>query len=435
MLDRSIREPVSAAVRSLARLPGDATWVDTAEGLADLITTLEAVDELAFDTEFHRERTYYPQLALLQIAWEGGAALVDPMAVDIAPLGPCFVQAASVVAHAAGQDLEVLDRACGCVPTNLFDTQLAAGFLGFSTPSLATLAERMLHVHLPKGDRLTDWRQRPLTRAQYDYAASDVAHLLELARLIREQLVAAERLDWAREECRALHSIARAPQVPTTAWWKIKEVRHLRGRSRGIAQEVAAWRERMAAQLDRPVRTVLPDLGVLAIATHPPSSLDELRGMRGLEGRVPKGEGAVGLIAAVERGSSLELCELRLPLSDDVDRSVRPAANLVSAWIGQLARDLRIDATLLATRADLHAFLRGDRDARLAEGWRGELVGDKIRELVAGDAAIAFDGHGGLLLEERSRRALTVEVPLPPVDWVGDDAQLVGDGCSPTGES
>jgi ribonuclease D len=385
--------------------------------LAELVEILVGAGEFAFDTEFHRERTYYPQLALLQVAWDGGIALVDPMAVDIVSMAPCFTGGAGVVAHAAAQDLEVLDRACGCVPTGLFDTQVAAGFLGFSTPSLATLAERLIHVHLPKGDRLTNWRQRPLTAAQVDYAASDVAHLLPLAHLIREQLAAAGRLEWAVEECRALHSVARAPQDPDTAWWKIKEVRHLRGRSRAVAQEVAAWRERAAAQLDRPVRTVLPDLGVLAIASRPPTSLDELRGLRGLEGRVPKGEAGAGLLAAVERGMVLPQEAIRVPPSDEVERGMRPAANLAAAWIGQLARDLRIDASLLATRADLHEFIRGDPGARLGTGWRGELVGDRVRRLVSGEAAIAFDGRGGLLLEERSRRSLAVEAPLPPVDW------------------
>ena len=168
-------------------------WVDTEAGLGDLIGRLAGVAELAFDTEFHRERSYYPQLALLQIAWAGGIALVDPLRVDIAPLAPVFTGDATVVAHAAAQDLEVLDRACGCVPNDLFDTQIAAGFLGFSTPSLSTLADRLLHIHLPKGDRLTDWRQRPLSQAQLDYAAADVAHLLDLAHLIRAELEAAGR--------------------------------------------------------------------------------------------------------------------------------------------------------------------------------------------------------------------------------------------------
>jgi ribonuclease D len=397
--------------------PVEARWVASAGDLDDLIATLAGLDEFAFDTEFHRERTYFPQLALLQVAWDGGAALVDPLAVDVAPLGPCFAGRATVVAHAAGQDLEVLDRACGRVPLDLFDTQVAAGFLGFSTPSLSTLVDRMLHVHLPKGDRLTDWRQRPLTRAQLDYAASDVTHLLPLAHLIREQLGAAGRLPWAVQECRTIHSAARAPQDPDTAWWKIKEVRHLRGRSRGVAQEVAAWRERTAATLDRPVRTVLPDLGVLAVSSHPPSSVDQLRGMRGVEGRVPKGEAAGALLEAVAQGLALPADRIRVPPTDDVERSMRPAASLASAWIGQLARELRIDASLLATRADLHAFLRSEPGARLAEGWRAELLGDRVRSLASGEAAIAFDGRGGLILEERSRRtmlSLRVAARSPP---------------------
>ena len=227
-----------------------------------------------------------------------------------------------------------------------------------------------------------------------------------------------------------LYAAARNPQDPETAWWKIKEVRHLRGPSRAVAQEVAAWRERMAAQLDRPVRTVLPDLGVLVIANHPPAGLEELRNLRGLEGRVPKGEGAVGLMEAVRRGLELPPERLRVPPSDEVERGLRPAANLVSAWVGQLARDLRIDATLLATRSDLHALLRGDPSARLAEGWRAELVGDRVRRLVSGEAAIAFDGRGGLVLEERSRRTLAIEAPLPPVDWASPDGHAPAAGLA-----
>jgi len=392
-------------------------WVGDDAALAELATTLGEAGEFAFDTEFHRERTYWPQLALLQVAWDGGVALVDPLAVDIAPLAPCFESSPMVVAHAAAQDLEVLDRACGSVPANLFDTQVAAGFIGFSTPSLATLAERILDLHLPKGDRLTDWTRRPLSPAQLEYAAADVAYLLPLARLITEQLHASGRFEWAQQECREQFSVARAPQDPVTAWWKIKEVRHLRGRSRAVAQEVAAWRERTAAALDRPVRTVLPDLAVLAVSTHPPSSLEQLRGLRGIEGRLPRGDLAAALLDAVAAGLELSPSDVRLPPSDDVERGMRPAASLVSAWIGQLSRDLRIDASLLATRADLHAFIRGDPDARLLQGWRGELIGDRVRRLVSGDAALAFDKRGGLVLEERSRRGLGVTAPLPPADW------------------
>jgi ribonuclease D len=400
----------------------EARWIDGPAELAELVEILVGVDAFALDTEFHRERTYYPQLALLQVAWPEGIALIDPLQLDLTPLARCFSASTTVVAHAAAQDLEVLDRACGTTPAKVFDTQIAAGFLGFSTPSLATLAHRILGVHLPKSDRLSDWRKRPLTEAQRDYAAADVAYLLQLTDLIREQLVAAGRLSWAEQECLEQFETVRQPQDPETAWWRIKEVRHLRGKARAVAQEVAAWRERTAAETDRPVRTVLPDLAVLAIASHPPTSADGLRGLRGVEGRVPRGTGAASIMAAVKRGLALDVSLVREPVHEDVERHLRPAASLVSAWIGQLARDLRIDATLLATRADLHALLRGDPNGRLSTGWRAELLGEPIRQLVSGDAALAFDGRGGLALEARSNRAVPVVAKLPPINWASDSS-------------
>jgi ribonuclease D len=398
----------------------DPRWISDQAALAELAVTLSGVEVFAFDTEFHRERTYYPHLALMQIAWPDGLALVDPLALDLHPLAPCFDGQALVVAHAAAQDLEVLDRACGAVPSRLFDTQIAAGFLGFSTPSLATLADRILGIHLPKGDRLTDWRQRPLTEGQLTYAAADVAHLLKLATLIQEQLAAASRLEWAVAECDEVYAWLREPQDPDTAWWKIKEVRHLRGKARGVAQEVAAWRERTAAATDRPIRTVLPDLAVLAVSNHPPTTIEGMRGLRGVDGRIPKGQAAAELLAAVKRGAELDPARVRVPPVDDVERTLRPAASLVAAWIGQLARDVRIDATLLATRGDVNSLLRGEQPTRLTSGWRAELIGEPIRRLMSGDAALAFDGRGGLALEVRSGQAVPVEVPLPPVDWTSE---------------
>jgi len=393
-------------------------WVADATALADLVGELVGAGTFSLDTEFHRERSYFPHLALIQLGWTqsvangASVALVDPLAVDVGPLGR-LSGAREVVAHAAAQDLEVLERACGVLPRRVFDTQVAAGFLGFSTPSLALLSERVLGVQLPKADRLSDWRRRPLTPAQRDYAVADVAHLLVLAGRIEGQLGALGRLEWAREECARIHLVERAAPDPDTSWWRIKEVRALKGRARAIAQEVAAWRERTAMELDRPVRTVLPDLGVLVLATHPPGSVEEMRALRGLEGRVPRGVLGEGLLAAVERGVALPSSAVRLPPADDVERAARPAANLVAAWMGQLARDLRIDAPLLATRADLNAFLRGDPSSRLATGWRAELVGEPIRDLAEGRAALAVDGRGRLVLERRSRVGL--RTTLPPV--------------------
>ncbi len=380
--------------------------IDDPSALMRLVGDLSDAERYALDTEFHRERTYFPRLALIQLAWDGGVALIDPLAVDVAPLANLLERDATAVLHAADQDLEVLERACGTVPRRIFDTQIAAGFLGHGTPSLQTVTERVLQLRLPKGDRLTDWSRRPLTDTQLTYAASDVAHLLELTDALVEQLEARGRLAWAEQECVDLLHRDRGNQDPDTAWWRLRDSRQLRGSSRGVAQSVAGWRERQAIERDIPPRFVLPDLSLLSIAQHPPKTMGELREVRGLDGRHLKGVGEQ-LLAAVISGRRLTDEELRLPRVEEVGKDLRPAVALAAAWVAQMAKDLQIDAGLMATRSDLVALLRNDPDARLRAGWRATVVGEPVRRLTEGDAALAFDGHGGLVLEERSRRPVT----------------------------
>ncbi|NCW48696.1 MAG: ribonuclease D [Actinobacteria bacterium] len=153
-------------------------WVDDQSAFERILTEVSGVDRYAIDTEFHRERTYFPALALVQIAWGDRIVLVDPLAVDVTAMADLFHSEVEAVFHAAQQDLDVLTYAVGAVPDHFFDTQLAGGFLGYGTPSLVSLLSAELGVSPAKGDRLTDWLRRPLTEAQRSYAASDVAHLL-----------------------------------------------------------------------------------------------------------------------------------------------------------------------------------------------------------------------------------------------------------------
>ena len=399
-------------------------WVATDRELQSLIAEVGAHEEYALDTEFLRERTYYPQLALVQIAWTGHIALIDPLAVDVAPLAELLRSDRLAVVHACDQDLEVLDLACATIPARLFDTQLAAGFVGFSTPSLSTLAEKLLGIHLSKGDRLTDWTQRPLTAAQQRYAAADVAHLLELKAMIVDQLDVSGRRVWVEDECEIVRSRPRNKSVPERAWWRLKDGRMLRGGDRLVAQELAGWREQKARDLDRPVRFIVPDLGIITIAQARPTTTEALRNLRGLDGRFGKGVLATEILEAVARGSEMSPEQLHVPDPDDFDRHLRPALTLVSAWVAQLAKDAKIDASLLATRADLASLLRGDRNARLANGWRGQLVGHAVRQLLDGDAALAFNRNGSLALETRSGVSLAPELSVPDAPWSETDAQI-----------
>ena len=380
--------------------------VTSAAGFAEVIAALRDQPRFALDTEFHRERTYFPRLALLQLAWPEALVIVDPLQVDIAPLAEILAGPHTAVFHAASQDLEVLELACGVVPHSLFDTQIAAGFVGMSSPSLSELHDRRLGRTLPKGDRLTDWLRRPLTDAQLRYAASDVAELLHLQDLLTAELVERGRLAWAEDEFALLAARARGGREPEETYLRIKEVRQLRGRALAVARAVAAWRERRAAQVDLPTRHVLPDLAVAGIAQRAPATLSELRKVRGIEDRHLRGNVGEELLAAIQHGVS---ALAPLPPSNvrpEVPRELRAAIGLLTAWVAQLARDLELDATLLATRSDLEELLRDEPDARLGVGWRAELVGRQIRQLLAGEAALAFDGQGGLLLEARSRQPL-----------------------------
>jgi ribonuclease D len=374
--------------------------------LADVVTALLGQPAFALDTEFHREKTYYPRVALVQIAWDGDLVLIDPLQLDLSPLAAVLESDAVAVLHAADQDLEVLDLACHAIPARLFDTQIAAGFVGMATPSLASVYERELGLRVPKADRLTDWLRRPLTEDQLQYAASDVAHLLEVYARLTDQLNERGRLQWALDECEMLRLRQRGARDPDEAWRRIKEARSLRGQARSVAQAVAGWRERRAAELDLPVRYVMPDLAVVSMAQRPPKTVKALRDIRGLDDRHLKQEVANRLLEAIAEAQEGKAHTFDDPPPPELDRELRPAVTLVSAWISQLARDLEIDTALLATRSDLEMLLRGAPDARLAEGWRAEIVGEPIRKLVSGEAALAFGGHGHLVLEERSRQPL-----------------------------
>jgi ribonuclease D len=377
--------------------------VADAVGLASLVADVAREDYYGFDTEFHTERTYVPDLALIQIAWADQVALVDPLAVDPEPLAEVFGGPGIAVAHAASQDLDVLMAACGVVPTTVFDTQIVAGFLGMSTPSLSRIVDKILGLSLPKADRLSDWLERPMSERQIDYAVSDVAHLLALRTQLTERLRALGRLDWALSECDQVLSDRTPARDPEEAWWKLGDVRSMSRRSRAVAQEVAAWRERTAAATNRPRRQVLSDLGLLAISQRPPHNADELRRSRGVDGRHLAQGRAAEILRAVHRGLDLPAEKIRMPSASREAQAPAAAVAVCSGLVRQIADDLDFDQGLLATRADIAQLLSGE-PSRLDTGWRRSIVADPLRRLIAGDVAAAFDRPGHVVLEERAHR-------------------------------
>ena len=372
-------------------------WVDSEDALKDVVTSVLSESRYAIDTEFHREKTYYPKLALVQIRWGNQTALIDPLAVDPRGFARLFNNDILAVFHAAQQDIEVLRHAALEAPKNIFDCQVAAGFVGFSTPSLATLVQAVKKISLSKGDRLTDWLRRPLTEQQCAYAADDVVHLFDLHDELTRQLSELGRVDWVTDACAELAIRPMGPQDPSDAWLKLKEARALKGNARGVVQALAKWREERAMRGDLPPRRVMSDMALLGISQKIPKSVEELANTRGVDDRHLSADYCREIMTAVRDGAK-NVVSMPTSDNDDVDKWARPALTLITAWVGELARRHKIDATLLATRNDITAFLRKAPNARLCQGWRAILIGDDLTRILNGEVGLSVDRDGHLKL-------------------------------------
>ena len=373
-------------------------WIDSNVDLVAFTQESLLESHYYLDTEFHREKTYFPQLALVQIATSQRTVIIDPLMVDMKLLRPLFDGPGMCVLHAAQQDLDVMAQSCGYIPSRMLDTQLCAGFLGYSQPSLASLLQSYLKVIVPKGDRLTDWLRRPLTNDQLRYAASDVAYLAEMSDIIFRELQARGRMQWAIDACEELRTRPTGPNPPEDAWLRVKDVRTLKGRSRWVAQAIAEWRENRAMDLDLPPRHVLSDIAILGIAQKAPRTAEEMLQSRGVDNRHVNGQHGRDLLDAVRQGvERSSQGDLSFPSheGEDLEKSMRPAATLVSAWVTELARQSDLDAGLLGTRKDINDLLSGAPHARMGEGWRAEIVGHDIEDLVAGRKALTFTKENG----------------------------------------
>jgi ribonuclease D len=375
----------------------DFDWITDQAELDSLVDELSDANAYALDTEFHRERTYLPQLAVVQLATRERIALVDALAVDVRALGRAFQSDAVCVMHAGSQDLEILELVSGTVPQRMFDTQIAALFCGYRTSSLGRLVEGFLGIQLDKSAQLADWTRRPLPKEDLRYAASDVAHLLALRDVLVSRLDDRGRLQWAEEEIERLRSKDRSAPDPATLWWKLRGKTKLNGRARGVAQELSAWRDHVAKQRNRPPRTVLSDMALLALAQRPARNTEQLRAVRNLDLRRFKHTDE--LLSAIERGTQLPKDEVRLPPKKPENLpNVDGVIALCLAWLAQRASEEDLDMSVLGTRDDMTSLVL-DQPSRLAHGWRDALVGRELRSIIDGTRAIGVNGTALELLD------------------------------------
>ena len=356
---------------------------------------------LGLDTEFMPEGRYRPLLCLVQVAAGDEIAVLDPLdGFDPAPLAEVLADpAVQVVVHAGRQDVAILRRQWRTTFTNVLDTQIAAGFAGFSAQAgYNGLLHDVLRVRLPKTASFTRWDARPLTDEQLRYARGDVEHLLALADELTTRLESRGRLEWALEECRAIAE-ATDERDPEEVWRRLPRVTGLDPRDRAVARELAAWRERTAAKEDRPVGSVLRDPTVVELAKRQPAGRRELSQIRGVNPDVVRRRGP-DVLAAIERGRQAQ----PIPL-DDSDRLGTEAADgpviaLAESLVRSRAQEAGLAYELIAARADLApvvvAARRGDPEpeVRTLSGWRRELVGAELLELLAGRRVLGVGEDG-----------------------------------------
>jgi len=377
--------------------------------VAQLADTARASGRLALDTEFMGEGRYRTLLCLIQLAIPaadgsgGGPApgelveIADPLdeEFDGAALASVLADpAVQIVVHAGRQDIALMRRALATEVSNVFDTQVAAGFADLGAQSsYDSLLGEVLDVRLAKGASFTRWDARPLSAEQLRYAREDVEHLLELAGELERRLAALGRLEWAREECRPLEQSS-DEREPEAIYARLPRVRNLGPSSRPIARELVLWREQTAARRDRPVQSVLSDVALVEIAKRRPTSSGDLAKIRGA-GSVASGRAANEVLEAVKRGRDQPPEEMpheqRPPAARPEDAPLIP---LAEALLRARAREAGLAYELLATRSDLQAIVAShavgeQADVRTLRGWRRELVGDELLALLDGRVSLS----------------------------------------------
>ena len=345
---------------------------------------------IAVDTEFLREKTYFPKLCLVQVSFGDEIAAIDPLAIDdLSPLARLFEdRSVTKVFHACSQDLEVILDGMGCVCAPVFDTQLAAAFLGLRQQvSYGALVEAYCGVRLPKAESLTDWSRRPLDPEQLDYAEDDVRYLPGIYGRMVSQLVEGDRLSWVLPEMEALCDPSRIRRAPEEAYLRLRRAGSLTRRQLALAREVCAWRERSAAERDIPRKWVASDEVVVEICKRAPGSRERLRRIRGTD-QIPERD-ARGLIEAVARGQACPADEC-----PKVNRHLRPSPetegviDLMYAVLRLVSERSGVATQLIATRDDLLDFLQDRESSPLSRDWRWELAGRTLARLLSGEVGL-----------------------------------------------
>jgi len=367
---------------------------------ADLAKTTAAMARqpfVAVDTEFLRESTFWPELCLIQLATHEQAAIVDPLAagIDLQPFFDLMADENVVkVFHAARQDIEIVFNMGGLIPHPVFDTQVAAMVCGYGDSiSYDQLVFRITGERIDKSSRFTDWKRRPLSDRQLEYALADVTHLCRVYESIKANLEEQDRAHWVSEEMVILTSRETYDVAPGDAWKRLK-LRVRRPREFALLKMVAEWREIMARRHDVPRGRVIKDEAIYEICAHPPKGPNDLMQMRGLARGFDRGRFGPELLAVVRRALELPKPEMpEIPRQKQAPEGVGAATEMLRVLLKHIVEKHGVAAKVIATTEDLERIAADDEaEVPALSGWRRELFGEQALALKRGEIALGFDG-------------------------------------------
>jgi ribonuclease D len=353
---------------------------------------------IGWDTEFIGEQTFVPQLCLIQIATEDTLFLIDPLTVGcLGELWPILTDPQRIViCHAAREEIRICQRLCGRLPHGVFDLQIAAGLVGMGHPiGHGALVQKLFGIRLSKGETLTDWKKRPLTSRQMEYAFDDVRYLIPAWKLLVRELEKRGRFAWAKEEFETLIPRSLGEEPGVERWRKLKGLGGLNRRELGIVRELFAWREEKAYEKNRPVRAILRDDLLVEIARREVQSERDLAVVRGL----PRDD-LSEIVGVLERVRALPIEALpELPPRSDEPVPVTLVASFLATLLQQLALEWELAPALIATTNDLKVLVRSlSRQQPLpdtspfARGWRSQFILPVLQSILSGDCSVRIGG-------------------------------------------
>jgi ribonuclease D len=354
----------------------DAIWIDRSEALDSLARILESQPTIGLDTEFLRERTFFPKLCLLQLRAAGQIWCVDTLRIGSLEALMPVLTAPTVrkLIHAARQDLEAVYLTAKQVVSPVFDTQIAAACIGLKPQvGYAELVKTLLDVTIPKGQTRTDWSKRPLTPAQLEYAADDVLYLDAIADVLNERLRKLKREHWVREDCLELEQHRLYEPDPAQAWERLRGLGQLAPEPRARAKAIAVWREKLARERDLPRAWILSDAALFSIAHANPTGAAALDAVRPMNERF-----AATLLEALAIASTGTVQDLA-PIQDSRPTPEQKALlDTLSKIVDARAAELQVSAEVLAPRGELKALAMGRRDTQVLTGWRLQEIGNQL---------------------------------------------------------